>query len=346
MAKKEEVAEISGRKFIKKYQNSKKDPNIIEWFFDRTESLNRADIAYSASLAFHKSLIGICELDEMETAEKLSEVELRSSKAVQTYYVLYHLFTGCMLLDSEYEIIFSARRTDDNPKGFPKYGQEKNRVRLRPKMSQHWKNRGRVEQDLATRIKHQDIKNYCNAMRKSVKEVGSFSGFHSLLYEAFVREDCSVFLFEKADYIRDRVIYRPSCVPYSDATENDVVEYSQTSKDLRTQINSMPSSEMLYDIVRKMILYICADSTIPKAEFPSCFLNVIIDCNTKYAKQLGYLWDDLSAIGGDKSGNSVPAFVGQMMELYNPKKTKKYYEKYWKSLFDDVKRVTFNTSIK
>lgn len=328
------IKEESGRKFQRKPGEDNK------WIFDRTDNTNNLDIAYSASLAFHKSLIGICGLDEMETAEKELGSNLRSAKAIQTYYVLYHLFTGCMLLDPDYEIVFSASKAK-NAKGRIYYGQKQKALRKTPVSARDWDLRGKLEQDLATRIRHSDIKKYCDSIREKMKQGAINQDYIKTLYDYYIREDGSVFLFEMADYIRDRSIYRPSFVPYY---SNNKFNYSQTSKNVRSQIDGMPSAKELYQTIRKILLSICIDPAIPKDDFHGSFLHNSIDCKTEYSNELGYSWDILSKLGGDKEGEQVPVFIGQMMELYVPEKTEYYFEKYWKTLFDEFRDTAYSIS--
>ena len=94
-----------------------------------------------------------------------------------------------------------------------------------------------------------EIKKYCNALRKraSSKEV-PLSPFLSILHDAFVSDSCRLILFEKADYIRDRAIYRPSHV--SSFTDTPI----QTSKNTREQIDSMPDSETIHLEIQRIIV--------------------------------------------------------------------------------------------
>ena len=336
------IKEVSKRKFQRKPGEDNK------WIFDRTGNTNNYDIACSASLAFHKSLIGICGLDEMETAEKELGSNLRSAKAIQTYYVMYHLFTGCMLLDPDYEIVFPASKAR-NAEGRIYYGQKQKALRKTPVSARDWDLRGKLEQDLATRIRHSDIKKYCDSIREKMKQGAINQDYIKTLYDYYIREDGSAFLFEMADYIRDRSIYRPSFVPYysndkSNYSQAPKFDYSQTSKNVRSQIDSMPSSKELFQTLREILLSICIDPAIPKDAFHVLFLYNNIDCKTEYANELGYSWDMLSKMGGDKEREQVPVFIGQMMELYVPEKTGYYFEKYWKTLFDEFRDAAYSIS--
>ena len=207
---------INKRRFLQKMSDD-------TFVFDRSYPNNKIDIASSAALALHKAIIGICGLSSLEKAEQVARINLRSSKAVQTYYVLYHLFTCCMLLDDDYEITFKSKY------GHIKYGTELNDLKKSPRKPHHWNSRKNMEMDLAVRITHGEIKKYCNALRKraSSKEV-PLSPFLSILHDAFVSDSCRLILFEKADYIRDRAIYRPSHV--SSFTDTPIQTSKNTSR--------------------------------------------------------------------------------------------------------------------
>lgn len=82
-----------------RYSNS--GVEYTSYKFSRSAPMNISDIAHCAELSFHKALIGIAELCLLEEGSK----SLRLSKAVQAYYVAYHLFVCAMLLDDRYDII-------------------------------------------------------------------------------------------------------------------------------------------------------------------------------------------------------------------------------------------------
>lgn len=71
---------------------------------------NQVYIFKVASLSFHKAIIGISELKALC---KFSSNEIaggfRISKAINTYYVIYHLITFCMLMDENYNIKIKRR---------------------------------------------------------------------------------------------------------------------------------------------------------------------------------------------------------------------------------------------
>lgn len=311
---------VNERLFLK--QNEKK------YIFDRKHENNRGDIAGSAALALHKAIIGICGLHSLEQAEQSMNVQFRQQRAVQTYYIIYHLFTCCMLLDESYEIVFSPRRG-----GQLNYGSELPELRKLPEKPEEWNYRKNKEMDLAVRIKHGDIKQYCEEKRKANNQLPPFL---QTIYNAFICDNCSVFPFEKADYIRDRAIYRPSFVATKTGTP------IQTSKNVRTQIDSLPRSKKLHEVVCTFLNDVWS---IPGDKYYPFFMHLInsrVSCPTEYAKGLGYSWEQLSKAGGSEIDESVPSWVCQMMELYNPEELQLYYDRYWKKVYEDAKQRWFS----
>ena len=312
-----ETVPINNRQFLKEKN---------KYVFDRKYPRNQDDITHCAALAFHKALIGVCSVSSLETAEQNTGINLRPSKAVQTYYVLYHLFTCCMLLDNDYEIAYMS--TKKRPF---KYGTDLEELRLKPCGPDDWNDRKDKEMDLATKISHGNIKCYCRDLRDRM-QAGKIKtdSFIKPLYDAFVKGNCRVILFEKADYIRDRSIYRPSHL--ASLTDTAI----QTSKNVRNQIDSLPSSDTLYDSICDIfhgILY------LPEDEMESFVLSLKftpVDCPTEYAMELGYTWEQLSEYGGDESRTSVPSYICQLMELYSPGEVRSYYMRYWKPILTEI----------
>lgn len=299
-----------------------------KYVFDRTQKINRGDIAGSAALAIQKSVIGICGLYSLEKAERTTKTSLRQQRAVQTYYVIYHLFTCCMLLDESYLIVFAPKRD-----GRLSYGSELVELRRRPVQPYHWNSRKFKEMDLAVRIQHSDIKKYCEELRKQNNQLLPFI---QVMYDAFVCNDCSLVLFEKADYIRDRSIYRPSFI----ATETE--KPIQTSMYVREQIDSLPHADDLFALVTN---FLRAVWSIPgDAFYPLAFylLSQGVSCTTQYANNLGYTWDQLTAIGGLPSEETVPSYVCQMMELYSQEELEFFVNRYWKSINKEAKQRFFS----
>jgi hypothetical protein len=68
-------------------------------------------IDHCVALAFHKALIGVSQLNAIESAIQIKEFgQFRQSKAIITYYIVYHVFVACMLKSKYY--------TPINPKDY------------------------------------------------------------------------------------------------------------------------------------------------------------------------------------------------------------------------------------
>ena len=109
------------------------------------------DVIHSAALAFHKALIGVVQLKELESCN------LRLPKAVITYYIVYHIFTLCMLLDEDY----SGKKIETF---------DLNALNSKSELPEEWNLQRKLEEDYATRIKHSEIKKYCVSIRKKKRQ--------------------------------------------------------------------------------------------------------------------------------------------------------------------------------
>jgi len=302
--------------------------------FDRNSSENQADIAGCAVLAMNKAIIGVCGLDALETSEVASGIPLRSSKAIQVYYIIYHLFVCCMLMDSGYEL--RVNKIDSQRKPFS-YGWDIQELKKRACRPDEWNERKEKEQDLATCITHGGIKSYCYRLRKAVGRNGinCISRELRVLYDSFIRTKGAIILYEKAAYIRDRSIYRPSFVPSLSDT------MIQTSLDVRAQDDSLPNSKDFYSMVKSIHKAICSslgDSLNESYVLNYAFINHV-DCKTEYAHKLGYSWDALEELGGNREEEYVPSAIAQMMELYPQEYTLEYYKKYFLPLLEWTKGI-------
>lgn len=146
---------------------------------DRENSHNCEAISSCAALAFHKSIIGLCELTSIEN---INTASLRLSKALSTYYCVYHLFTCCMLLDSAYDIIVPFDKSD----GYARYGCKDSELNDPSETPEVWEQQKKHEQDLATMINHEQIKNHCKLLRAGALKQKSWQPFKQLLYKYFI----------------------------------------------------------------------------------------------------------------------------------------------------------------
>lgn len=316
--------EINNRIFIEK-----KDRYNREYFtFDRANYANNIDIICCATLALHKAILGICELDSLEKSMSQTGFNFRQSKAIVTYYIIYHLFTCCMLMDSKYEIKFNL---DYN--GTLKYCVDYEELKKAPYTSQEWNDRKSLESDLATNISHSDIKRYCNWLRKRINN--NLPSFLITLYDSFVKTEPTLVLYEKAAYIRDRSIYRPSHVPNIDESS------TQTSLNVRSQIDSLPSAAQLFTTISKIHYEICNYYVNSKSDYyyyGLYFYGPHVECKDETAKSLGYSWDALEEMGGYKD-SSVPTFLAQLMELFSCENSLEYYKKFWEPIISETQKI-------
>lgn len=296
--------------------------------FDRKAQNNINDIVNSAALAFHKSLIGISELFLVEE----QNVNLRQTKAVLIYYAVYHLFCCAMLLDPEYEIVFMA-----NKDGSLRYGTTERQLNDQSERPEAWRFALKYETDLASRIKHSEIQEYCSNLRKRYQEdQNKLSPWSKILYRSFVKapnnasSKCIPGLFEKLEYIRDRALYRPTAVWL-----NDKKQYAQTSLEIREQIESEPSSSGLYEIIKAFWEEILRSKDNTICRFVGMVMGSFIDCETEYANQLGYTWEQLELMNGCQEDQTVPSYICQMMELYDPEVALMLFERFWKRIVNN-----------
>ena len=295
--------------------------------FDRDNLANVNDICGSAALAMHKAIIGICELDSLENAASQCARSLKQAIAVQTYYIVYHLFTCCMLLDPDYKISFILKKD----KIF--YGTEQKFIKKKSHTPKDWKLRKYDESDLAVMISHGNIKDYCEELRG--KRIDN--RYLKKLYDYFIDENASCVLYEKIAYIRDRSIYRPTYVI------TDRGETFQTSLYVREQIDSLPKSIDLFSVIKDIHKCICdlaINNGCVKDNFLFTYLEKFnastVTCSSEYAAKLGYSWEILEKMGGSELTKTVPSFLCQLMELESPEMAYVFYQKYWQPIIPDA----------
>jgi hypothetical protein len=56
----------------------------------------------TAALALHRSILGIAQLSALENAAECNEFgSFRTTKAILTYYSIYHLVTACLVCSDD-----------------------------------------------------------------------------------------------------------------------------------------------------------------------------------------------------------------------------------------------------
>lgn len=295
--------------------------------------------AHCAALAFHKSLIGLAELNALETAaSQLSFSPFLQGRAVFTYYVVYHLFTACMLL--------APNTFFEEPLQAPsKYGEvtleELNALSETPKQ---WDACTKNEKDWAANIRHWQIKEFCEKVREFVPQHGEESiPYIGALYHHFIGPSdfdgsCIPGLYEKLCYVRDRVIYRPTFI---ETPEDGPV---QTSAQLHEELTSLPNSEILYTAISETYMGIMqvmkkerSEQTVPRLcgfMLAAMWTGVVSDDLNELCA-LGHKRRRLQYLGKRDSSTGkydFPTYICQLLELENIDFILKYRKKYWKPL--------------
>lgn len=202
---------------------------------------NQVYIFKVASLSFHKAIIGISELKALC---KFSSNEIaggfRISKAINTYYVIYHLITFCMLMDENYNIKIKKKIVND----IIQFEIDESELNSDDESPERWNKQGDLEKDIASMISHTDIKNYC----KFIRSLKNKSMMVELFFDNFLKEkNPRLYLYEKVCYVRDRVVYRPTIVINS--INGGII---QTSADAREEIDQLPTWDKLYDFIEEL----------------------------------------------------------------------------------------------
>ena len=70
------------------------------------------------------------------------------------------------------------------------------------------------------------------------------------------------------------------------------------------------------------------------AEFISSVKFTTVKRDKAQIEQLGYNWDDLKQMRGNEEEESVLSFICQMMELFEPDKTKELYMRFWEPILE------------
>lgn len=296
------------------------------------EDYNTFAKAACAALAFHKSLIGLSQLNALENAaNKSNSTCFLESRAIFTYYVVYHLFTACMLIVPDAYLKTPLRAPE-------KYEMvTKEEINNPSETPEQWEACKRNEMDWATKIQHRQIKDFCAKVRESNRdEFATQAPYLIPLYEYFIdpsgsEKTCIPGLYEKLCYVRDRVIYRPSYVLTQ--SRNSV----QTSAQLHKELVSLPNSQYLYQAISEVY-----EGIIRAMEGEH-------NCKDSCTVMLTEMWggavrnnlDELCALGhnrrrlqylGKKESDGMyifPTYICHLLELENIDFIQKYRRKYW-----------------
>ncbi|MMZ55268.1 hypothetical protein D1872_171140 [compost metagenome] len=337
----EKITSVTGQyKFL-----VKKKADREEYFLDRFETNNRRYILEVASLCFHKALFGIAELRALDKFKgELDAGGFRMSIAINTYYTIYHLIVLNMLLDEQHELKVRYRKI--NQKGSLNFEVSEKVLNSPEETPDHWNKRKDLESDIATMINHSDIKDYLKKVKKRRKEVSvSVNPVQEIIYKSFIAENCSLVLYEKVSYIRDRVVYRPTIV-----IENTKGHSIQTSADVRKEIDSLPNWKKLYSTVVEI-----HNAMLKVAEQDKFYRNLLrfswevltLPENEEYLRSLGWTNEDINNYKDKYRPNDLQfiQYVSHLLEICDIERLRKDVDELWnpiKRKFMDKKEELFS----
>lgn len=293
---------------------------------------NKAAKEECAALAFHKSLIGLSQLNALEGVSGQGGF-MYGARGIYTYYVVYHLFCSCMLITPPEILNIKFAKLEevtdeqiDSPSEAP----------------DQWDKGRDYEADWATKISHKQIKLFCKELREIRKNNQqnweAIAPYLVSLYKYFVddtnsEKHCIPAMYEKLCYIRDRIIYRPS----------DVITTSgrnvQTSAQMGKELRSLPDSAQLYRIIGEIYSKIlsCMEREHKTGEYGPCMQMLDEMWHGRVEEDI----DDLCELGhkkrrlqilGQREGEdrySYQTYVSHMLEIESIDFIRMYRKKYW-----------------
>lgn len=298
-----------------------------EIILEREGEENQVYIFQVASLSFHKAIIGISELKALS---KFSSNEIaggfRLSKAINTYYVIYHLITFCMLMDENYNIKIKKKIVND----IVQFEVDESELNSDDESPERWNKQGDLEKDIASMISHTDIKNYCRFIR-SLKNKSKIT---DLFFENFLKEkNPRLYLYEKVCYVRDRVVYRPTIV-IDDIDGMNI----QTSADAREEIDQLPDWDKLYEFVISLHDMFISDM-LNGDQSVNLFLRYLwvasfIHEDKEQLFSYGWSEADIESYKSNVSYNNLAfdAYLSHIVEILEMKRVKSDYHELWEPL--------------
>ena len=288
-----------------------------------------------AALAFHKSLIGLSQLDALEKASRQSS-SFYGARGIFVYYTVYHLFCACMLITP------SKYVGELNPP--KKYGEVSDEEIDSPsETSAQWEHGKIYESDFATIITHTQVKVFCASLRTCEKGCWSQDApyliplYHYFVDDANSEEKCIPGLYEKLCYVRDRIIYRPS---YVQTTSGRIV---QTSAQLGHELRSLPNAEYLYDAITEIYNAIMQhmEKERQMGEYGACvamltemWAGTVNEKDLADLCALGHSKRRLQRLGQhDEDGQySFPTYISHLLEIESIDFVRTYKKRYWTPL--------------
>jgi hypothetical protein len=313
---------------IKVIDDKKNNAFIID------RSYNQAYYLNCASLSFHKSLVGLSELRALEENSKACGAGgLRMSRALSTYYSVYHLLICMILLDSGYELrmkrtSYLKERLVD---GYLDIGVDLEMLNDPSELPEVWKRAGTLEQDLASMITHTQVSAYCKHLRDAGDRGRHLPDHLRLIYSNYARtlpdHNKSIEgLYDKLCYIRDRSIYRPSIVL---SQEGEIIH---TSLNIRKEIENLPDSKDLYAVIKDVLQAIVDQED----KYLNSFVRILWLDHTidswENVTSLGYAVEDVKRLKNHSDQLSFATYVTHLMELVDPDRIHKDLNDFWNPL--------------
>ncbi len=290
---------------------------------------------HCAALAFHKSLIGLSQLDALERTSGQGS-GLYGARGLFVYYTVYHLFCACMLITpSEYVGKLKP------PKKYGKITDEE--IDNPSEAPAQWEHGKEYESDFATIITHTQVKNFCTNLRTCEKDRWNHDApylvplYHYFVDDANSDKQCIPGLYEKLCYVRDRIIYRPS---YVQTVSGRIV---QTSAQLGYELRSLPNAEYLYHAITEIYNAMMQrmEEERRMGEYGSCLAALTGMWNDRTGEEnlsglcaLGHSKRRLQSLGQrDENGQySFPTYISHLLEIESIDFVRTYKKKYWAPL--------------
>lgn len=286
-----------------------------------------------AALSFHKSLIGLMQLNQLEEVSSVLQPSFLSSRVLNIYYTVYHLFCCCILMTPTE---FANVKLNSPQERSDKVIISKNNT------VESWESRKKAESDWSTLITHSLIKKFCNNLRTC--DLTNAPSYLKSLYRLFiddtlVNQKCINGLYEKLCYYRDYVLYRPAFI----LSESD--HYWQTAFRLTDDFSSLPTSLELYNAISEIyngFLIEMENESKPINDSASFwyftpFLHAIwgcsVNCPVSKLDSTGHTIEELKKFeflpNDDPNTIQLPTYISHLLDLENIDCILQYNEKYW-----------------
>jgi len=322
------------------------------YLLDRENPNNNSYILNCSALAFHKALIGVSELKAIEAVSTEENAGgLRICKAMISYYISYHTLISLMLLDTTFKLKANLKPCN----GKLPLEVVESELNSRNESPGQWNKCRDLESDLASKIEHNQIKDYCKAIRKKKAEGATLESPFEILCESFIRYDdsdgrCISALYEKLCYIRDRAVYRPTYV-----IERNTGGFIQTSLDVRKEIEALPNYAEFYNICRRIYSSIIniafskdLDEKVSKKyyDFLIYFWYTFIKEDRDFLVSIGWDDSDIEKLKFERSDELIfTSYLSHLIEIADIKRVRNDYKTIWGPLKEEwEKKSSMNKS--